>query len=185
MSSAWRRREYLGGAHRPDLSFLCGTNGLRAVPLREAGEDTSGACKIEAAVAAGGIRDFWCGASSRTQNRLTARRDLDIRVVYSFHRQKTDVRRERLTNRHHVYILGRVYSTTTLYAAQEGFRPYLFDQHHPSAPKNYLLATIVHAPPPHSPSGFIYGTVGSSRGDRVSGSTTHESDLRRSRRARF
>lgn len=86
--SAWRRREYLGGAHRPDLSFLCGTNGLRAVPLREADEVSArasgrwGECKIEAAVAAaGGVRDFGeASASSRTRNRLTARRAWDIVV---------------------------------------------------------------------------------------------------------
>ena len=43
MRSAWRRREYFGGAHRPEFGFLCGTNGLlrtaaavakMSVPLR-------------------------------------------------------------------------------------------------------------------------------------------------------
>lgn len=83
-SSAWRRREYLGGAHRPDFSFLCGTNGLRAVPLREPGEGSArawGECKFEAAVAAGGVRAFdEASVSSRTRNCLTTRRDWDIAV---------------------------------------------------------------------------------------------------------
>ena len=51
------------------------------VPLREGGEDPSGECKFEAAVAAGGIRAFWGGeasVSSRMRNRLTTRRDWDI-----------------------------------------------------------------------------------------------------------
>jgi hypothetical protein len=54
------------------------------VPLREGGEDPSGECKFEAAVAAGGIRVFLfnggggggeASVSSRMRNRLTTRRD--------------------------------------------------------------------------------------------------------------
>jgi hypothetical protein len=53
------------------------------VPLREGGEDTFCGCKFEAAVAAGGIREFFGGGgeasvSSRMRNRLTTRRDWDI-----------------------------------------------------------------------------------------------------------
>ena len=51
------------------------------VPLREGGEGSLDECKFEAAVAAGGIREFFSGevcVSSRMRNRLTARRDWDI-----------------------------------------------------------------------------------------------------------
>jgi hypothetical protein len=61
---------------------------LVPVPLREGGEDSFCGRKFEAAVAAGGIREFFasgCGAgcgevsvSSRMRNRLTTRRDWDI-----------------------------------------------------------------------------------------------------------
>ncbi len=57
-------------------------NGLRVpVPLREEGEQPSGECKFEAAVAAEGIREFFgeaANVSSRMRNLLIARRDWDI-----------------------------------------------------------------------------------------------------------
>lgn len=82
MSSAWRRREYLGGAHRPDSGFLCGRNGLSGVPLlppllREGSGAGGRWGKSEAAVlAAGDILDFGDATiSSRMRNCLIARRD--------------------------------------------------------------------------------------------------------------
>jgi hypothetical protein len=53
------------------------------VPLREGGEDCFCGCTFGAAVAAGGIREFFGGeasVSSRMRNRLTTRRDWDILV---------------------------------------------------------------------------------------------------------
>lgn len=79
------------------------------VPLREGREVSSDVCKFEAAVAAGGIREFFgeeASASSRMRNRLIARRDWDIfflGLVVSSDLQPTittttDARREAATS---------------------------------------------------------------------------------------
>ena len=77
MSSAWRRSEYLGGAHLPDDGFLWGMNGLRSVATPLLIRD-GGNFELVAAVA-GGVNKCFCGlASSRSRKRLIARRDWDI-----------------------------------------------------------------------------------------------------------
>lgn len=82
MSSAWRRREYRGGAHRPDVGFLWGMNGLlRSRALLLAWDElewsgTGGGNFGFAAVAEDVNFSGW--TSSRSRNRLIARKDWDI-----------------------------------------------------------------------------------------------------------
>ena len=77
---------------------------IAPVPLREGGEESFCMCKFEAAVAAGGIREFFGGGeasvSSRMRKRLTTRRDWDIFVsgfvclTYSTAHSNNDNRRQ-------------------------------------------------------------------------------------------
>lgn len=47
-SSAWRRREYFGGAHRPVLGFNRGRNGFGSFLCGEMGATTSGSDAVGA-----------------------------------------------------------------------------------------------------------------------------------------